>query len=127
MRTSGWFFPGLYLLLLVFSVPAPASAFGIRKDGKLDQMAISKAYRESDWEPVCKSLEGYLRYTEKSRIDADERIFAYKHLGVIYASDSATYNRAESYFNLLLELSPNIELVDMYVSKKVSDFFRDVK
>ena len=63
----------------------------------------------------------------ESRIDVDERIFAYKHLGVIYASNSNTQTRAESYFIRLLDLSPEIEIVDMYVSKKISDFFSEVK
>jgi hypothetical protein len=118
----------LFLLLtLLFQFAAPIEAFGVRRDGKLDQPALSKAYRESEWTPVCNALEGYLNHYEASKIDLDERIFAYKYLGVIYASDSLTHTRAESYFNRLLELSPNIELVDMYASKKIIEFFHEVK
>lgn len=124
MRKYIW---GFTVLLLLSHLPALAVGFGIRKDGKLDKVVLSKAYRESDWDEVCKTLESYLRVKDESRIEAEERIFAFKHLGVIYASDSMTQTRAENYFIRLLDLSPNIEIVDMYVSKKISDFFREVK
>jgi hypothetical protein len=124
MRKYIW---GFSVLLLLSHVPALAVGFGIRKDGKLDKSVLSKAYRESDWDELCKTLESYLRVKDENRIDLEERIFAYKHLGVIYASDSLTQTRAESYFIRLLDLSPNIEIVDMYISKKISDFFREVK
>ncbi|MEO7778890.1 MAG: hypothetical protein ABIY63_15260, partial [Fibrobacteria bacterium] len=117
----------ILFLALLFQFATPISAFGVRRDGKLDQPALSKAYRESEWIPVRNALEGYVNHYEASKIDIDERIFAYKYLGVIYASDSLTRTRAESYFNRLLELSPNIEIVDMYASKKIIDFFHEVK
>src|SRR5690606_33123721 len=120
-------FVGLLVFLVLCHAPASASEFGIRKDGKLDRAVLSKAYKESDWDELSKTLEAYLRGTVLTKIDVEERIFAYKHLGVIYAADWNTQTRAESFFNQLLELSPEIEIVDMYVSKKISDFFREVK
>jgi hypothetical protein len=117
-----------FLLLLTLSYTLALSAsFGIKKDGKLDQPAITKAYKDSDWDEVRSTLEGYLHRNGDAKVSLDERIFAYKYLGVIFAADSVTRTRAESYFNRLFDLSPTVEIMDMYASKKISDFFREVK
>jgi hypothetical protein len=124
MRNTKWF---CFLLLMLFQSFAISATFGIRKDGKLDQAAIAKGFKDSDWDEVRNTLESYLRRNGDSRVAVEERIFAYKYLGVIFAADSVTRTRAESYFNRLLDLSPTIEIVDMYASKKISDFFHEVK
>jgi hypothetical protein len=116
------------ICVLAFSLLPARSAglFGVTKDGRLDTKTISSAYNESEFEPVRVSVEKYL----KQRGDAvtrEEKIFAFKYLGVIYAADSSSRVRAESYFNRLLDLAPNIELIDMYVSPKIMEVFEGVK
>lgn len=124
-------YPASLLLKLAVLLPAicqsaPAS-FGIGRDGKLDQQAIAKAYKESDWEQVTGALEGYLRRHGDSKVSAEERTFAYKYLGVIHAADSLSRSKAESYFTRLLNLSPDESIVDMYPSKRVKDLFQEVR
>lgn len=116
----------LALVLPVICHSAP-SAFGLRRDGKLDQSTLNKAYKESDWDQVTQALEGYLRRNGDSKVSVEERIFAYKYLGVIYAADSLSRSKAESYFTRLLNLSPDESIVDLYPSKRVKDLFQDVR
>lgn len=112
-------------------LPTPAAEYlgvqstGITATGQLDMVAIRKAYHESEFDWVKMVLESYLKKSNK--ITRDEKTFAYKYLGVIYASEATAQSRAESYFNLLLNLSPDIELTDMYAPKSIEELFRDVK
>jgi hypothetical protein len=108
-------------------VHATSLPFGIDKDGEIDQIAIGSAYKNSDWDEARTALEGYLKRKGDRNIAIDERIFAYKYLGVILAADSLTRARSESYFHRLLDLSPKIEILDLFASKKINDFFQDVK
>lgn len=119
-----------FFCFLLFTSPilsaAPAT-FGIQRDEKIDQAAIAKAYKNSDWDEVRQALEGYLKRKGDSKVSVDERIFAYKYLGVIFAADSNTMPRAESYFHRLLDLSPKIDILDLFASKKINEFFQSVK
>jgi hypothetical protein len=116
----------LFLGAILASATGSHAAFGLAPDGHLDKKTLRKAYEESDFDKVLSVLEGFQK---KHPADAslEERIFTHKYLGVIYAADSATSIRAESHFNMLLELSPHIELVDMYVSPKIQRLFDQVK
>jgi hypothetical protein len=111
------FLPGLVL----------GASFGLTPSGRLDQTTLAKAYKESDWDKVTEVLEGYLRKKGDTKLELEERIFAYKYLGTIYAADSLTHTKSESYYNRLLDLSPSIEIFDLYASKKINDFFETVK
>jgi len=111
----------LLLLLQCWSF----AALGVRRDGSLDTDALQKVYEESEFNQVRDAIENYMR--EHKDPKREEKIFAFKYLGVIYAADSVTRTRSESYFNRLLELSPNIELVDMFASTKIQEFFEKVK
>ncbi|MEO6095265.1 MAG: hypothetical protein ABIW76_06205 [Fibrobacteria bacterium] len=98
---------------------------GITQSGQLDMATIQKAYHESEFDWVKMVLESYLK--KGNSVTRDEKTFAYKYLGVIYASEATAQNRAESYFNMLLNLSPDIELTDMYAPKSIEELFHDVK
>jgi hypothetical protein len=93
----------------------------------IQQDAILKAYSESDWDQVTSQLEAYLRLHGDANVSKEERIFAYKYLGVVFAADTVTKARAESYFHRLLDLAPEIEILDMFASKKVTDLFDNLK
>lgn len=112
-------------LLLLWVVQAHAM-FGIQPDGHLDQGNLREAYKTGDFEKVRASLENFRKNGLDNAIREDQ-IFTNKYLAVIYAADSTTINRAESYFNLVLEIAPNIELADMFVSRRVQDIFDRVK
>ena len=57
----------------------------------------------------------------------DDQIFVYKYLSVIYAADSSTRKKAESYMVQLVKLMPTIELIDLYISDNIQAIFKDVK
>jgi hypothetical protein len=97
------------------------------KQQKIDPEAIHKAYTESDWEQIKTNLEGVLRKQGDANVSREERILAYKYLGVICAADSTSRPKAISYFNRLLDLSPNIEIVDLFPSEKVTEIFNATK
>ena len=95
--------------------------------------ALRSAYQESDFENVSTTLESYLK-RNAPEATREERIFAYKYLGVIHAhmgflhaGNHASKTRAESYFNQLVEIAPNIELVDMYAPANIQELFDRVK
>ena len=99
---------------------------GLRPDGSLDMPTLQANYKGGELEQVKAVLESYIK-DRGSKITRDERIFAHKYLGVIHAADPAGRMRAESYFHQLLDLSPHIELADMFVSKSIQGIFDEVK
>ncbi len=117
----------LATLCLPLDVFSEKAKFGLSPDGMLDQPTLEKAYKESEWDQVTKLLEGYLRNKGDSRVSQEERIFAYKYLGVICAADSLSRSKAESYFTRLLNLSPDEDIVDLFPSRRVKDLFLEVK
>ncbi len=130
MQKLSWtgFAFGLTLLsLLPTAAVAAKSTFGLLPDGRLDQAAIAKAYKESEWEMIISTLQGYLRSKDEDAIALNEKIYAFKYLGVIFGADSASRSKAESYFTRLVELSPTVEIVDLFPSKRVTDLFSEVK
>lgn len=117
--------PPYALILTVFLAVSAHAGFGLNPDGTLDTAAIRQAYIESDFDNIKALLE--TRATDKANpLSRDEKVFAYKYLGVLYAAEIAKV-RAENYFNRLLELSPQIELLDMYTSPSIQDMFLKVK
>ena len=113
------------LALVIALLTTARAEFGLNLDGTLDTAAIRQAYIESDFDNIKTVLES--RAADKTHpLSRDEKVFAFKYLGVLYAAEIAKV-RAESYFNRLLELSPQIELMDMYTSPAIQDIFLKVK
>ena len=105
--------------------PCAFAGFGFKLDGSLDKNAISHAYFEGDFHRILPPLEAWrVSRTPKAREDS---IFVFKFLSVLYAVDSTTHNKAESYMVQLLKLMPTIELVDMYLPDDIEDRFNNVK
>ncbi len=95
-------------------------------NGKLDMTGLRNTFQDGDLDSVKVILE-FFQKKHGSTATRDEKAFTYKYLGVIYAANTATRSKAESYFNLLLPLSPNIELNDLYVPKSIQAIFDNVK
>ena len=101
------------------------AAFGFNADGTLDKKAISHAYFEGEFSRILPPLETFRQsYPNPSK---DDQIFVYKYLSVIYAADSSTRKKAESYMVQLVKLMPTIELIDLYISDNIQAIFKDVK
>lgn len=116
----------LLLILTGLSFSTAHAAFGFKLDGTLDKEAISHAYFEGDFSRVLPPLE-MVRQTFPASSTRDDSIFVFKYLSVIYAADSTTMTKAESYMVQLLRLMPTIELVDLYISDNIHAIFKDVK
>lgn len=118
----------LTLILTFFFASAIKShaGFGFKLDGSLDKEAISKSYFEGDFGRVLPPLETY-RLSFPSTATREDSIFVYKYLSVIYAADSSTKAKAESYMVQLVKLMPTIELIDLYISDNIQAIFKNVK
>lgn len=102
------------------------AAFGFQLDGTLDKEAISHAYFEGEFHRVLPPLEMY-RQGFPATATREDSIFVFKYLSVIYAADSSSRTKGESYMVQLLKLMPTIELLDLYISDNIQAIFKDVK
>ncbi len=96
------------------------------KGDKLDTEAVSAAYMDAEFESIKKGLENFLKRSGAA-IAPEEKAIAFKYLGVIYGADERTVAKSETYFHLMLELAPNIQIIDMYPSDRVKAIFERVK
>ncbi len=112
-----------YLIVLLTGLFAEAP---LVPKSKLDMTSVQVDFREGELDVVKNLLESFLK-NQGATATRDEKIFAFKYLGVIYAANANGKEKAESYFNQLLPLAPNIELADMYVSKNIQSIFDEVK
>ena len=112
------------LIPLLFASNLLYADLGLQSNGKLDMPAVQSLYRDGELEKVKIILETYMKESTKGdSLSRGEQIFTYKYLGVIYASNPDERIRAESFFNQLLPLAPNIELNDMFASKAIQKIF----
>lgn len=102
------------------------AAFGFKLDGTLDKDAISHAYFEGEFSRVMPPLEMF-RQSFPGNATRDDSIFVYKYLSVIYAADSSTRPKAESFMVQLVKMKPTIELIDLYISDNIQAIFKNVK
>jgi hypothetical protein len=115
------------LLILVMLPLSGLAADHVFVNGKLRLDVLNKAFMESDWDNVTRELEAFLKSKKPEALPVHDRVAAYKYLGTIYAADTLTRSRAEADFFLLLDLSPDIEIADLYVSNSINDFFQEIK
>jgi hypothetical protein len=102
-------------LLCSWSIGAPLSYANIKS-----------LYKEGEFEKMKVTLETFLKQSGNSA-QTNDKIFAYKYLGVAYAAEPKWSPIAESYFFQLFELAPNVHISDMYVSSAVQTLFEKTK
>lgn len=106
-------------LLLVSALnPSPTMA----ASSGFSPQAIKQLYQEGEFEKVRTQLEAFLKSSDATA-SREERIMAYKYLGVVYAAKPEGRPQAEAYFFRLLDLSPNVQLTELYVSSAVNSVF----
>jgi hypothetical protein len=98
---------------------------GLLEDGSIDKKLVRDYYFEGDFDEVKKTLEAFRKNNPDAAVH--DLAFVYKYLGVVYAADQETRQKAESYLFQMLKLMPKIDLADMYVSEQVEDIFQKVK
>ncbi len=115
----------LGLFMGAMALPDSASVDENLPSGSLDTASLRKLYLDGDLEKVAASLEAW-RAKGMPGGHADS-VFTYRHLGIIYASSEENQVRAESYLNLLLNLEPDIDILDPIVSPSVDAFWERVR
>jgi len=116
------------LIPLLFAINLLYADLGLQSNGKLDMPAVQALYRDGELEKVKILLETSLKESTKGdSLTRDEQIFAFKYLGVIYASNPDERIRAESFFNQLLPLAPDTDLTDMLASKAIQKIFNETR
>jgi tetratricopeptide (TPR) repeat protein len=113
-KMQAW--PILLLLLALASASPLFAAPG------LAPQTVRQLYQDGEFEKVRTHLEAFLKRSDATA-SRDERILAYKYLGVVYASKPEGAPQAEAYFFRLLDLSPNVQLTELYVSSSVNSLF----
>lgn len=117
---------GVSLLLFFSASSFGSSGSGLLPNGRLDLKSLRQAYIEAEFDFMKDVLETRLKQ-QAGPLTAEERIFTYKHLGVVYAAEPQTRSKSESYFYQLLKIAPDIEIIDMYASPSIEKIFREVK
>jgi hypothetical protein len=93
---------------------------------ELDNAKIKTLYQDGEFEKVREELEDFLKQgnAEASR---EDRITAYKYLGVIYGSKPGGKPQSETYFFRLFDLAPRVNLNELYVSSSIDQIFRETR
>jgi hypothetical protein len=91
----------------------------------LDTSRIRALYMGGDFELAIDELE-YARKQGQLLTHADS-VFAFKHLGVMYAASYATVEKGKQFMVLLLTIEPSVRILDMYASDMIYMIFRNVQ
>ena len=98
---------------------------GIQADGSLDKERLKTLYFDGEFIQVREALEHYRK--QNSNLSDEDKIFIYKYLCVVYAADSNSRDKGESYMYQLLKLVPSVDLLDMYISDNIQAIFNKVR
>lgn len=116
------------LISLVFAMsswsaePFPAKKSDFLSPAKpavasLDTAAIRKIYMDGEFEAAIQQLESARKAgLLKSHQDS---VFAFKHLGVMYAASYGTIERGKKFMYQLLTIEPSVRIMDMYASDMI--------
>ncbi|MDB5048932.1 MAG: hypothetical protein JWO30_2003 [Fibrobacteres bacterium] len=103
------------------SAPANANSH----PGGLDTTAIRALYMGGDFGPAIKKLESD---RQEGRLQShQDSVFAFKHLGVMYAANYETVERGKQLMYLLLSIEPTVKIMDMYASDMIYMIFHNVQ
>jgi hypothetical protein len=90
-----------------------------------DTNKIHSIYLDGDFEQAIQMTEGWLN--AKSRMSHADSIFAFKHLGVMYAARNDTREKGKYYMLKLLEAEPTARILDMYASDMIYMIFKNIR
>jgi hypothetical protein len=111
--------------------PASAKAAGVPKPAAkgakpaLDTARVHSLYLDGDFDQAIRLLDNALR-GRKPLTHADS-VFAFKHLGVMYAATPATREKGRYYMLQLISIEPTARILDMYASDMIYLIFRNVQ
>ena len=91
----------------------------------LDSAQIRKFYMDGEFDPALAQLEKLVK-TGGLRSHADS-VFAFKHMGVMYAAKYETRERGKRYFYQLLMIEPGARILDMYASDMIYMIYKNIQ
>lgn len=110
-------------LLLVHPAPVRGASYSLRQ--KLDTTTIHKIYVDGDFDQAIGLLEQ--AFTEDYTLSHQDSVFAFKHLGVMYAAKYETREKGKKYMMLLLQTEPTARIMDMYASDMIYMIFKNLQ
>lgn len=97
--------------------PAPESAY--------DTTRARKLYQDGDFDQAIRIIQ--IGLTQSKSLSHSDSVFAFKHLGVMYAAAEATRERGKYYMLQLLTIEPTARIMDMYASDMIYMIFRNIQ
>lgn len=94
-------------------------------ESALDTAGIRALYMDGEFEEAIRKLET-ARKNRGLKSHADS-VFAYKHLGVMYAARYETMEEGKRYMVQLLSIEPAVRIMDMHASDMIYMIFRNVQ
>jgi hypothetical protein len=107
------------------SQTAPPAAGPDRPANHLDTAEVRRLYQDGDFERAIPIVERGLK-ANLLRTHRDS-VFAFKHLGVMYAASETTRERGKYYMLQLLHIEPTARIMDMYASDMIYMIFRNLQ
>lgn len=123
MRTTVLIAPWTVFILCLSAVSSVPH--GAVPGAALDTAYIRQNYVNGEFDGVMDSLEAWRKNGSKG--SHSDSVFAFKHLGIVYASFEATRARSESYLNLLLRLEPGTDVLDPFITDSMEVFWEKIK
>ena len=105
--------------------PAPGKSATAKAPVALDTAKIHLVYLDGDFDQATKALENHFK--AKLPMSHSDSIFAFKHLGVMYAANAATREKGRYYMYQLINIEPTAKILDMYASDMIYLIFRNVQ
>jgi hypothetical protein len=103
----------------------PPSAGSGGPSDRLDTVEVRRLYQDGDFERAIPIVERALK-AGLVRTHRDS-VFAFKHLGVMYAASETTRERGKYYMLQLLHIEPTARIMDMYASDMIYMIFRNMQ
>lgn len=109
------------------SKPASArsSARAAAPKPAIDTARVHALYLDGDFDQAIHLLETALK--GRRPMSHGDSVFAFKHLGVMYAATPATREKGRYYMLQLISIEPTARILDMYASDMIYLIFRNVQ
>lgn len=91
----------------------------------LDTLKAHKLYIDGDFDKAIAEIEQSVKAGKL--LSHGDSVFAYKHLGVMYAANESTRERGKHYMFLLLAIEPTARIMDMFASDLIYMIFKNVQ
>lgn len=129
-KNMGKAFPffGAVFFLVCLGAFGDAMAAGPKKEAGrsgLDSAQVRKFYMDGDFDPAIKMLEDAMK--QGRNLNHHDSVFAFKHLGVMYAAKYETRELGKMYMHKLLMVEPTARIMDMYASDMIYMIFKNIQ